>query len=71
MIIFSPRKEIDIWFVWYPVKLDTGEWIWLENIKLMNVVSAEVICKQDKGFGVGDTTTDEDITSDFYQNLHR
>lgn len=40
-------------------------------IKLMNVVAAEAICKQDNNFGVGDTATDEGITSDFYQNLHR
>jgi len=41
-------------------------------IKILNLISAEAIHKQDKGgWGVGDTTTDEDITSDLYQQLHR
>jgi hypothetical protein len=40
-------------------------------ISLVNEVAAEVICKNDKDYGVGDTTTDEDITSDYYEKLHR
>jgi len=41
-------------------------------IKMINLISAEAIHRQDKnGWGVGDTATDEDITSDLYQQLHR
>lgn len=31
----------NIWFSWYPVKTESGEWAWLENVGRVFVIDIE------------------------------
>lgn len=34
-------KHLNIWFSWYPVKTESGQWAWLENVGRVFIIDLE------------------------------
>lgn len=32
-------KNPKTWFAWYPVQIDTGEWVWWEHVKVIEPIN--------------------------------